>query len=175
MNKSNEIIIASLEYGYRICTETGSIYNKRGNLIKGCIASNGYRTVSIYIPELTNKKGYQVNVHRLVAYAKYGHCLFASGIEVRHLDGNKLNNRAENLALGTRLQNIMDMTPEQRSAKIKGKPSPRRKLSVEAVTEIITAYEDGLKYGQCKALAVKYDVRPTTISEIGKRKTYRVR
>ena len=44
-------------------------------------------------------------VHSLVALTFIGPC--PSGQEVRHLDGNPLNNRVDNLAYGTRGENIL--------------------------------------------------------------------
>lgn len=46
-------------------------------------------------------------VHRLVASAFLGPC--PEGQEVRHLDGDPQNNRVENLAYGTRTENILDV------------------------------------------------------------------
>lgn len=50
-----------------------------------------------------------VRVHRLVAYQKYGTRLFEDDTEPRHLDGDKLNFRLENIAIGTHSQNMMDI------------------------------------------------------------------
>lgn len=46
-------------------------------------------------------------VHRLVALAFHGPC--PPGLETRHLDGNRLNNRPENLRYGTHSENGQDM------------------------------------------------------------------
>lgn len=46
-------------------------------------------------------------VHQLVALTFLGPR--PAGLEVRHLDGNPLNNRADNLAYGTRTENILDV------------------------------------------------------------------
>lgn len=46
-------------------------------------------------------------VHRLVAATFLGPC--PDGQEVRHLDGNAQNNRVDNLAYGTRSENILDV------------------------------------------------------------------
>lgn len=56
-------------------------------------------------------------VHRLVAHVKFGHALYEGKPDVRHLDGNKLNNLEENIALGTRSQNLRDVPADQRSAR----------------------------------------------------------
>lgn len=67
------------------------------------ISSKGY-----YITRLTvnNKpKGYRV--HQLVAMAFLGHEPNGMDIVVNHKDGNKLNNRVENLELITNRENII--------------------------------------------------------------------
>ena len=46
-------------------------------------------------------------VHSLIALTFIGPC--PSGQEVRHLDGNPLNNCVDNLAYGTRRENILDV------------------------------------------------------------------
>jgi hypothetical protein len=46
-------------------------------------------------------------VHKLVALAFLGPR--PDGQEVRHLDGDPLNNRADNLAYGTRTENLLDI------------------------------------------------------------------
>ena len=69
----------------------------------------------------TNKHGYyyfsirvkgdlfsQVMVHRLVAFEKFGHAMFAEGIQVRHLNGNPLDNSPINILIGTASENSMD-------------------------------------------------------------------
>ena len=59
----------------------------------------GYVTVTIN----TNKKVYYRYVHRLVFQSFIGPC--PAGMEARHLDGNRLNNKLSNLAWGSPKQN----------------------------------------------------------------------
>jgi len=49
---------------------------------------------------------YQYRVSRLVALTFHGPC--PEGMECRHLDGDKLNNKPSNLAWGTRSENTYD-------------------------------------------------------------------
>ena len=163
------------DHGYSVDLKTGQVFNKKGISLVGCVRKNGYRAISVYIKGLTGKRGYQVNHHQIIAVKKFGaEAVFAEGIEVRHLDGNSLNNDPENIELGTRLQNIMDMTAAQRSARIAGLPSPHRMLCENEVMRIRSVYARGLIRGECTALSIAFGVSTTTISEIGTGKTYNV-
>lgn len=79
--------------------------------------------------------------------------------EVRHLDGNRHNNRLSNLAYGTRKQNAEDMVAHGNSPK--GDRHGRGKLTEEQALEILHAPP-----GQTKALASKYSVSESTIYKI---------
>lgn len=63
---------------------------------------NGYRRIRVLI----NGARKSVAIHRLVALAFYGPC--PEGLEVRHLDGNRLNNQLSNLSYGTHTENMQD-------------------------------------------------------------------
>lgn len=54
-----------------------------------------------------HRKSY-VYEHRLVALKIYGPAAAAPGIVIRHLDGNRMNNTPDNLALGSQGDNVMD-------------------------------------------------------------------
>jgi hypothetical protein len=63
-----------------------------------------------------NGKKKIIPLHRFIAYQEHGmeiynhHC-------IRHLDGNSLNNKISNLALGSQRDNLMDIPPDVRSDK----------------------------------------------------------
>lgn len=79
----------------------GRIRSKRC-VLKQRLNYRGYPVV-----ELSKPPGSQESlVHRLVASAFHG--VPTDGLECRHMDGNKTNNRAENLAWGTHSENAMD-------------------------------------------------------------------
>lgn len=63
----------------------------------------GYLTLNLVSPERPNVTAY---VHHLVALAFHGPR--PQGLEIRHLDGNRLNNDADNLAYGTASENQKD-------------------------------------------------------------------
>ena len=67
----------------------------------GRVDSVGYRVVSF-------RETGPMRVHRLVALAFHGAAPDGKSV-VRHLNGNKLDNRAANLAWGTHAENVADM------------------------------------------------------------------
>lgn len=170
MSKIRDAIKAANDY--HVDMVTGDIYGKSGNLLKGTVAPNGYIYISVFIKGITGPKGKQVPKHAMIAFRKYGEAAFADGIETRHKDGCRTNNHPDNILIGTRSDNMMDMSPKARSARNKNRPSKSRKLSIEAVEEIRNIYDNGLIRGQCAELAQKFGVSPATISEIGTRKSY---
>lgn len=91
-------------------------------------------------------------VHKLVALAFLGPR--PEGQDVRHLDGNPLNNRADNLAYGTRTENILDVYRQGRAW---------RKLTVEQVLDIRARLQRGEKG---RDVAKAYGVSETHISAI---------
>jgi hypothetical protein len=66
------------------------------------ISGPGYRMVYL----TAGGRGRHLYVHQLVAAAFHGPR--PEGMEVRHLDGNRLNNAASNLSYGTTSQNAYD-------------------------------------------------------------------
>jgi hypothetical protein len=108
MNKTNKAIIEIFNRGYR-ATSSGEILNPSGEIRKLGVAK-GYKRFTIR----TKKDYVSIPVHRFVAYQKFNSELFSSDIQVRHLDGNPLNNSFDNIAIGTASDNMMDKTPEIR-------------------------------------------------------------
>lgn len=98
-------------------------------------------------------------VHQLVARTFHGP--HPKGQEVRHLDGNPRNNRADNLAYGTRTENILDVYRVGKAW---------RKLTASDVKAI----RERLKIGETGAsIARDYNVGESCISAIKHGRTYR--
>lgn len=76
--------------------------------IKGRLLNPSKISVGYYGVKLShNQKQTTFLIHRLVCAAFHGPG--PEGQEVRHLNGNPVDNRAENLAWGTRAENVQDM------------------------------------------------------------------
>lgn len=72
----------------------------KGRPLKPWSDSSGYDAVTVYV----NKEKRAVNVHRLIAMAFHGEP--DAKMDVNHIDGNKKNNRPENLEWCTRKENM---------------------------------------------------------------------
>lgn len=70
---------------------------KKGRVLKTNLSTSGY-----YCVTLSNRKKHYI--HRIVATTFLGE--MPTKLEVNHIDGNKLNNRLENLEWVTRIENI---------------------------------------------------------------------
>lgn len=127
----------ALENGY-ILKSDGTVLNNN-KLIK-CCKAKGYKYFRISF----NKNRFQVFVHRLQAYIKYGDKIYNSGIVVRHLDGNPLNNSIDNIEIGTSQDNQLDIPKEKRMLR----SSIHIKYSDNIVKEIKYKKANGYTYNQ---------------------------
>ena len=84
-----------------VTTRFGSI---KGRVLKPAVNRRGY----LHVVLRANGKSNDHEVHCLIASAFIGPRP-AGDIQVRHLDGNRLNNAQENLAYGTRSENQLDL------------------------------------------------------------------
>lgn len=108
MSRLNRTLITAYDKGYRIIK---GIVKYKKRKIKPGITTSGYQKFAI---RNENGERAEAMVHRLVAYQKYGDKMFEEGIQVRHRDGNILNNLRNNILIGTSSQNQLDKSPEVR-------------------------------------------------------------
>ena len=146
---------------------------------RGCVRSlprkvrhlNGDRTIParvlkpqqepaghLYIRSLGGRGGKLAWIHRMVYEAFIGE--IPPGMDIRHLNGNPSDNRPENLAAGTRVENAHD---------VYSYGGKYRKLYREDVLEIRRRLESG---EPPKTLAKDFGVTPQTIYNIRTRRTF---
>lgn len=150
--------VRSLDRYESITTKDGRSYirESKGRLLAGEF-TNGrvhYRAVNLY-PQRKRRL-----IHRLVAEAFLGPC--PDGYDVRHLDKNHLNNAVDNLAYGTRQENMADSIRDERQC---------HKLSPTDVREIRKRIKDG---DTNTSICADYGVSDVAISYIRLGKSHRL-
>jgi hypothetical protein len=142
--------IASPAGGYEASSH-GRIRSPRG-LIAGTVDRDGYLRV-----RLKDQRAYRA--HRLVCEAFHGPP--PEGCEVAHLDGNRLNNRQDNLVWASRAENMSHKALHGTSQG--GERNGRAKLSDADVASIRSATKLG--YSR-RTIASWFGVSPTQIQRI---------
>lgn len=127
-----------------------------GKILKTSADGGNYLQVNLTV----NGKYRMEKIHRLVCVAFIGER--KPGMQINHKDGNKSNNRLDNLEYCTRLENM------QHAARMgllpRGETNPRTRLSQEQVDEIRSIYAAG---GITQtALAKRYGVGTQHISRL---------
>jgi hypothetical protein len=93
-----------------------------------------------------------------------------AGMQCRHLDGNKLNNRLENLRWGTAKENASDSC--RHGTLRTGSRQSQAKLTESSVLDIRRRAKTG-GVGVQRQLSTEYGVSDTIISHVVSRKTWR--
>lgn len=127
-------------------------HKRKGQLLRPGLTSVGYPSVV-----LGRKRGTFL-VHRLVAEAFIGPC--PEGCEVRHKDGTRNNNTADNIEYGTRKENMADA--RRHGTLIQGHDS-HRKVPREEHDKIRSLYARGLRQADLEKM---YDVTNALIHRI---------
>ena len=88
-------------------TRISKRYNKTGEmrLVRPQKNKCGYLYSNLFVGKGKNKKRVSLRTHRIVAEIFIGK--IPDGLTVDHLDGNKHNNRADNLEIVTRSENVL--------------------------------------------------------------------
>ena len=147
-------------FDYIIVSDKGEVKRVREVSIKGWKAGviilkpqlnkNGYYGIGWTI----DRKHYERLIHRMVLETFVGPC--PKGMETRHLDCNKLNNKLSNLCWGTQQENLEDNIRA-------GTDKPGAKLKPEDITKIRWMLKHTWSH---KHIAEEFDVTPATISSI---------
>lgn len=134
----------------------------KAKVLSKCIGTHGYEVVNLRREGV----GKTYCVHVLVMEA-FGDSRPVD-CEVRHKNGERTNNKYENLEWGTRLENIRDK--EKHGTKLKGEAVPNSILSSDDVVKIKIAL---LAKESQASLAKKYGVAIETIHSIKTQKSWR--
>ena len=143
-------------------SDRGDVRNTRTNKILGRrIDKDGYRLVQLY----NSGVGHNHKVHRLVAETFIGRD--PDRDQVNHLNGNKEDNRVENLQWCTRSENTRHAYNElQFRANISSAIKAHTKLDERKIREIIRLREEGVSV---KEIAERYNVSIYSIYRVSKK------
>lgn len=154
---------AAFARGYRV-DDSGAVVSPAGHAIATHRAC-GYQRFCVRV----GRRAVSVFVHRLAAYQCFGAAMFAPGVEVRHLDGDRANSRPANLALGTRSENSLDRDPVARRRHGQHAQDGRRVLTQSEAEAVRAARSLGASY---TALAAQFGINPGIAWNICHERTY---
>ena len=152
MNLQEAVKLAFFK-GYRV-TEEGQVISPHGVIRK--LHTSPSRKTKYFSFKIGVGGGnrYSIPVHKLVSFQKFGDASFKEGVQTRHLDCNSLNNRWENIDIGTALQNWMDIPEGERILRSQLRSqkaiAARRKFTQEEVEQIRQEHESGIGYEKLK-------------------------
>ena len=157
MSKEMYDFIISIKDDIKYDLEKGIVITPRGTNGTVC-SSTGY---------LRFKKNNRIlQVHQFLAVMYFGEkCI---GLQVNHIDGNKMNNKKDNLEVITQKENLKHQFDFGMMAK--GSANGKAKLSEFEVLEIRNMRKNGTTISE---IAKEYNVSRKCISEAVKRKTWK--
>lgn len=158
MTKNSQAVLIAAERGFFVDGD-GIARKPSGEIQTTCIparSDNQYRSFGISCFGTRH----HVKVHRLVAFQKFGIAALLEGVHTRHLNGDSLDNRPENIAIGTAQENSMDRSPEDRRSHAK-KAVSARSLPDSVWEEIRERHESGMSF---KAIRSEYGIALGTLS-----------
>src|SRR5699024_10981489 len=139
-------------------TKNGRTQFKKGMILKNKLGNHGYHYVILY----KNNKQKSFTIHTLVAYEFIGER--PEDNDVCHIDGDRFNNKANNLRYDTRSENFLDF---YRS----GSKNPNGKLTIKEVLEIRDLHKKE-EYNRFQ-LAEKFGISYSQIGSIINRRNYK--
>ena len=150
-------------YPWYEVSNRGDVRNSRTNKILGRrVDKDGYRQVQLY----NDGVGLNHKVHRLVAEAFIPHDLRHD--QINHLNGNKEDNRVENLQWCTRSENIRHAYDKlQFHANVEPAIRAHTKLDDVKIRDAIRLREEGLSV---KEIAQLYDVSIYSIYRVTRKR-----
>lgn len=153
------VCLAFLGYPHHFISSLGRVkstfHKKEGVYLTPWRSLPGYYTVYL-------ARGKPFQVHRLVAYAFLGLDFGDRKLFVCHKNDNKIDNRSENLFLGSHTDNMRDCVSKGRSIRLK-----KRKLTLTDIETILLSHRSQTELGKM------FGVSQTVISYIKLGRTYK--
>lgn len=137
---------------------------RKGRIISQSLDSHGYSMLNL----CAGGKRRAALVHHLVLIAFVGPK--PEGMECRHLDGRRSNNRLENLSWGTALENAADKKRHGTEIVVCGERHGRAKLNANDVRKIRRDADAGLSYA---SIGREHCISAQQIREIAVRSAWR--
>lgn len=153
-------------HGYSADLSTGEIWSTRRagapNQLAGGVSTKGYRIYSLMV----GGKQKTVSGHVTIARLAYGPA--EPGLQCCHANGNKTDNRAENLRWATASEN--NGRDKEATGMLRfGEHHPNSKLTAAAVSEIRAARSRGATLSR---LSAAYGVSEATVSRIARNEAW---
>lgn len=159
-------MIPILNFPNYLITESGMVWSKRREGTKGGWVTSRPDKDGYLIIDLWKTKVFCKKIHRLLLETFVGPC--PEGMECRHLNGDRQDNRLENLKWGTHAENVRDTVRQGNHPKTMlgkhGEKSPVSKLSNLQRRLVIYQYSTGLQTQY--QLAEEYGVHQSTIGRL---------
>ena len=132
--------------------------------LKVYVGKNGYPVISLQ----KDGRKYTRTVHTLILTAFKGPA--PPNMECRHLDGNPLNSRLDNLAWGTHRENGEDMILHGSGRSAQGSRHRDARLTEEDIPAIVEAYNCG---ETARSIGLRYGVTKGAILDVLSRDTWK--
>jgi len=153
--------------GYRV-DKKGLVYNKENNLVILSKNDQGYLIFGTGSRRFKENLFYNIAVHRLQAFMKYGKEMYKSRV-VRHLDENKSNNHIDNIRVGSYVDNYHDISKERRRKILHKMAVTKSSLLPTQIKEIKSLRNQGLYY---REIAEKIGISLSWVCMIINNKTH---
>ncbi len=140
--------------------------NKIGpwQILKPSLSNNGYLALVLY----RDNKRFSRTCHRVILETFVGKA--PPGMECRHLNGIRTDNRLENLTWGTRRENVTDRIHHGKRCGCPGESHPCSKLKNEDVIEIRKLRKEGLSQ---RKVARMFKISQSTVGRIALGETWK--
>lgn len=151
-----------LIYDYYV-RDNGTIYSSKSNkILSPQLDKNGYEKVQMMS---SDGKRHRYSIHRLVL-ENFNPIKDMDKLQVNHIDGNKRNNKLENLEWVTCQENIDHAINNNLRAKING----ASKLTIEQVKEIFIRSHNGESNIE---LGKEFNIHPDQVGRIKNRHSWK--